>query len=298
MNSLVVREIKHSVDLMDKFEDGDYDYLELKHWFWVRDYKDREWVSNDNTGFYYVTLLVSKIRDKDKKLCVYSPSMTELRQMKHHGIALDEDYPEGSMDEIISSACRVWETDVTIELPVQICLRAQTSWNRINYGCEWLGGGEWEEKTLYGETTDYFITGIILRERNKSEEQERREILTELRNRMDENFEFIDKVMAEFKHVNQPVTHKNYGNGIIVEIIENKMRVQFVGKEASFICPDSILQGYFSIPEHNEIIEDAIVKWDENIQLGKWVKRFEYAQDDFLATYKVLRDYKTGDMLC
>ena len=31
METLVVNEIKGSIELMDEFENGDYEYLELKH---------------------------------------------------------------------------------------------------------------------------------------------------------------------------------------------------------------------------------------------------------------------------
>lgn len=71
------------------------------------------------------------------------------------------------------------EKDVEIKLPIQICLRAQTSWNRMDYGCEWLGGGDREEKTLYGEATDFYIDSVVLRERYKTSVQEAREILNE-----------------------------------------------------------------------------------------------------------------------
>lgn len=292
LKNLVVSEIKRSIDLMDEFEDGDYEYLELKNWFWVKDLKDRKWAFDDNTGIYYVSLMISKNRNREKKLCSKEPTMTELRQMQHHGVVLDEDYKEGSMDQVISMACKKWEKDIFIELPMEICLRAQTSWNRMDYGCEWLGGGDWEEKTLYGETTDFFITGIILREPYKSTEQEAREILTELRNRRDENIDFISRAMVAFRHVEQPVKHSIYGPGVITEIHDNKMKVQFAKKSALFICPDSILQGFFSIPEHNEVIEDATEKWNKNIELEKLIKKFEYAEGDFMATYQAVRDYK------
>ena len=291
MNTLVVNDIKRSIALMDEFEDGDYDYLELSKWFWVKDSIDRHWVMDDNTGIYDVSLMVSKETEK-KDYCDYEPTMTELRQKQHHGINLDGEYEDGSMDQIICDACKHWKVNEFIELSKVIRLRAQTSWNRMDYGCEWLGGGDWEEKTLYGETTDFFITGIILREPYKSTEQEAREILADLKNRIDENNEFIDKTMTAFKHVNQPVIHNSYGKGIITEVFDDKMKVSFANKSALFKCPDSILQGYFRIPAHNEVIEDAANKRRENVNLEKWVKRFEYAEDDFRSTFYAVYDYK------
>ena len=277
---------------MDKFEDGDYDYLELEHWFVVRDLKDRKLSFDDNTGRYYISLMVSKTHDRSKKVCNYEPSMSELRQMQHYGIALDEEYESDSMDSIIKDACKTWEKDTFIELSSDICLRAQTSWNRMDYGCEWIGGGDWEEKTLYGETTDFYITGIILREPFKSTEQEAREILGGLRNRYEENKDFIEKVMLAFRHVDQPVIHKKYGEGYITEVFDNKMRVQFSTKSHLFISPDSILQGYFAIPDYNNVIENATAKWNENIKLEKEIKKFEHAEGKFIATYLAVYEFK------
>lgn len=218
--------------------------------------------------------------------------MTELRQMQHHGVSLDEEYEGGSMDQIIRDACKAWKINEYIELSQVICLRAQTSWNRMDYGCEWLGGGDWVEKTLYGETTDFYITGIILREPYKSIEQEAREILSDLRNRRDGNIEFISKAMLAFMDIGQPVLHRTYGKGIIIEVFDNKIIVKFVNKSALFKFPDSFLQGYLRIPEHDEVIEDATNKWNENIKLEKSIRKIEYAEGDILATYQAVRDYK------
>ena len=279
---------------MDNFEDRDYDFLELQHWFWVRDLQDRSFSFSDNTGRFYISLMVSKNRNKNKKLCKTEPTMTELRQMQHHGIALDANYDDGTMDQIIRDACKVWKKDIFIELETEICLRAQTSWNRMDYGCEWLGGGDWEEKTLYGETTDFFITGIILREPHKTIEQEAKEILAELENRYEENLDFIDRVMIAFKHIGQPVIHQKYGEGIIVDVKNNKVRVDFSSKSGLFMCPDSILQGYFSIPEHNDVIMNAAEKWNENESLMKIIKKFRYVigVNDFIEIYHAVREYQ------
>ena len=296
IKTLVVKEIKRSIELMDEFEDGDYEFLELQDWFWVRDLRDRMYSVFDNTGRFNISLMVSKKRNRNKNLCRTSPTMTELRQMQHHGVALDEDYEIGSMDQIIRDACKIWEKDVFVELETEICLRAQTSWNRMDYGCEWLGGGDWEEKTLYGDTTDFYITGIILRAPYKFITQEAREILTDLQNRYEENTGFIDRVMSAFKHVNQPVIHRKYGSGIITAVNGNKIHVQFAGYMAWFICPDSILQGYFSIPEHNDVIVAAMDRWNDNIMLSKQIRKLEYIleKDHFTEIYYAVMEYRLG----
>lgn len=291
MKSLVAEQIKKSIDLMDEFEDGEYDYLELRDWFWVSDKEERRIDFNDNTGTLNISLLVVKNRDKKRGVCRIEPTMTELRQMQHHKLCLDKEYEEDSIDDIIRDACRTWKQDVEIKLKKQICLRAQTSWNRMDYGCEWLGGGDWEEKTLYGETTDFFIDSVILHERYKSSVQRAREILNELKNRYDENQEFIEKVMAAFKHINQRVIHKSFGEGYICAIHDNKMRVQFGDECKLFKCPDSILERYFRIPEHDNVIQDAVGKWEENQKLSRQIKEFEYAQGDLSACLEVLWNY-------
>lgn len=281
---------------MDEFENGEYDYLELKDWFWVKDLENRPMKFDNNIGTLSISLLVVKNRDKNRALCKYEPTMTELRQMQHHGLSLDKEYEKDLFDDIIRNGCKTWKQYVEIKLPIQICLRAQTSWNRIDYGCEWLGGGDWEEKTLYGETTDFYIDSVILRERYKTPVQEAREILNELQNRYDENVEFIDKVMVAFKHIEQYVIHKSFGEGYICDICEDKIRVQFDEECKLFKCPDSILQGYFRIPEHNNVIQDAIDKWNENQRLSKKIKIFEYAQGDLLACLEAVRNYKKENM--
>lgn len=158
MKLLFVREIRQSVELMDKFEDGDYDYLALEDWLGVnRDYSA--------TGFRYVSLLVSKEKDTSRVQSSIGPTMTELRRRRHKRIDINQDYKD-ILAVVIQKACQSWETEQVIKLPMQICLRAQTSLNRMDYGCEWLGGGDWVERTLYGETTDFYIDAIILKERS------------------------------------------------------------------------------------------------------------------------------------
>ena len=122
MNTLVVKEIRRSIELMDEFEDGDYEYLELSNWFWVKDSINRHWVIDGNTGIYDVSLMVAKVTEK-KDYCDYEPTMTELCQKQHHGINLDEEYTDGSMDQIICDACKNWKVNEFIELSKVIRLR-------------------------------------------------------------------------------------------------------------------------------------------------------------------------------
>lgn len=45
---------------------------------------------------------------------------------------------------------------------IPFLIGGQTSSNRTGYGCEWLGGGDYIEGTLYGEVTSFMIVGFIV----------------------------------------------------------------------------------------------------------------------------------------
>ena len=55
-------------------------------------------------GIFNISLLISKNRDRKRKLCKFEPSMTELRQMRHHGLCLERNYEDDSLDGIINNA--------------------------------------------------------------------------------------------------------------------------------------------------------------------------------------------------
>ena len=294
MKSLVIEKIKKSICLMDEFTNGEYDYLELRDWFWIKDLEKRQLQFDDNSGIFNISLLISKNRDRKRKLCKFEPSMTELRQMRHHGLCLERNYEDDSLDGIINNACRIWKKDMEIKLSTQICLRAQTSWNRLDYGCKWLGGGDWEERTLYGETTDFYIDSIILREQYKSVTQEAREILNELSSLYGENSEYINTVMNAFVYKEQRVVHKVFGDGYICEVKKDKMKVKFNNNYKLFKWPDSILQGYLKLSDQkqNPILQNAIDKWNENQGLSKKIKVFKYVQENSLSCFNALINYK------
>lgn len=102
--------------------------------------------------------------------------------------------------------------------------------------------------------------------------------------------------MATFKHIDQCVIHKTFGKGYICDIYEDKMIVQFDEKYKIFKCPDSILQGYFKIPDHNNVIQDAMDKWNENQRLGKKIQIFEYVQGNLLLCFETVWNYKKKHM--
>ena len=284
MKTLVVNEIKRSIEIMDEFVDEDYDLLELKNWFGVCDSKNRPFSMFDNAGRMQVSLIVSKEHDKSKGLCEYEPTMTEVRQMKHERcLFLDFPYPEGTMLKILCEACKVWEKDVFIPLETEICLRAQTSYNRMDYGCEWLGGGDWEEKTMYGETTDFFIVGVILHEPYKHFPQQAAEILAELKNQRDE-IEYTFNAMIEvLKKTDEIVIQKVLGRppreGHICECSGNKITVQFESASASFMFPDCYFKGFLTSPRYGELIAKAKEIYADLEERNKTIKVWQTAID-------------------
>lgn len=285
MKTLVVTEIKKSIEIMDEFVDEDYDYLELQNWFGVIDSKNREFTVYDNSGRMQISLIVSKTHDFDKHLCEYEPTMTEVRQMMHQRpIYLDFPYPDGTMSQILRDACKVWKKDVFIPLNTEICLRAQTSYNRMDYGCEWLGGGDWEEKTMYGETTDFFIVGIILREPYKFVHQEALEILTDLKNQRDELADTIKQMTAALKSTGNIVIHKVLGRspreGRICEATGDKIIVEFEGATSAFIFPDCFYRGFLSSPKYADLIEKTKQMNAELENQTATIKTWQKAIDD------------------
>lgn len=256
MNILEVKNIKKSIELMDKFEDGDYDYLELKDWFTVRKSHNTEFSLYDNSGRLGVSLMVSTKPLKDMPFFTTEPTMTEIRQIQHHSFCLDIEYPECSIYNLLKKSCLCWKTNEFITLEKQICLRAQTSFNRMDYGCEWLGGGDWEEKTLYGETTDFFITGIILNEPYKFPEQEAKEIIESLQLKYDETQETLLILLDSLKKYDGPVISKSFGEGFFNNFTDGRVFIKFSERVIQFQFPESIINGFITIPAMENYIAE------------------------------------------
>lgn len=267
-NCLTVSDIKKSIELMDEFVDGEYDFLELKNWFSVTDSRNRGFSVYDNSGRMQISLIVSKERiNPQTPLCEYEPTMTELRQMKSHHIFLDHEYDKESMSYSIRIACEKWKKDEFIPLPIDICLRAQTSYNRMDYGCEWLGGGDWEEKTMYGETTDFFIVGIILHQPFKHVEQEAKEILDNLEYQKETTQKELGKVLSILKNTDDVIIHKALGRSPrecrVIEFKEKQVVVQFEERTATFPFPESFLNGFLVNPKYQSTIKIAKIMYED-----------------------------------
>ena len=149
--SYKLRNNTSTVDLLDEFCASKKEFLILNDQFSVY----------NNSG--YVSLIITH-RYREIPVENTQPTMTELKQNVGKGVRyiscdrlqpllkeidkVDRDYknvPKGSK--------------FAFERP--FLLGGQTSDNRTGYGCEWIGGGDYIEGTLYGEVTDFMVVGII-----------------------------------------------------------------------------------------------------------------------------------------
>lgn len=296
---LSVSNIKKSIELMDEFLDGDYEFLELKNWFSVTDSHNRSFSVYDNSGRMQISLIISKERmNVNAPLCSYEPTMTELRQMKSHHIFLDREYDQDTMSYSIRSACEKWKKDEFITLPINICLRAQTSYNRMDYGCEWLGGGDWEEKTMYGETTDFFIVGIILHEPYKHVEQEAKEIFEDLKCRKEICQNELDRVVSILKNTDDVIIHNVLGRTPrecrAIEFKEKQVVVQFEDRVASFQFPESFLNGFLVNPKYQATVKIAKAIYADlqilEVEIAKMKRILD--KNDFGEIYDIVWKYR------
>ena len=258
----------------------------------------------DNAGQMQVSIIVSKEHDRNKGLCEYEPTMTEVRQMKHERcLFLDFPYPEGTMLKILCDACKAWKKDIFIPLDTEICLRAQTSYNRMDYGCEWLGGGDWEEKTLYGETTDFFIVGIVLHEPYKHFPQQAAEILAELkkqRNEIEYNFNTMIEVLKRTDEiVIQKICGRPSREGRICGCSGNKIIVEFESTTASFIFPDCYFpdchfKGFLVSAKYGKLVDKAKEIYADLEERNKTIKVWQTAIDshNLDKMFSLVREYK------
>lgn len=277
MKVLEAKHIKKSTELMEEFEVGDYDFLELRDWLQVVESSKSKFSVYDNSDCFNISIMISKTRNPEKTLFPYSPTMTEFRQTHRHSIYLDSEYPEDAFYSLIQKACMKWKKDVYIELEKEVCLRAQTMENRTDYGCEWLGGGDWVEKTMYGETTNFFITGIILREPYKFIQQEATEILESLQDKYAEFKEHIDRSVRAFKNTEVAVFSNKYGEGRFSRFVDNTVEIQFSDKSVSFHFPECVLKGFIQIPKYEKLIYELSDYAIELESIQKEMKAIEMA---------------------
>ena len=298
-NCLTVTDIKKSIEVMDEFVDGDFDFLELKNWFNVVDTKKHVFSAYDNSGQMRVSLIVAKKRlNPQAPLCEHDPTMTELRQSKHFHLFLDWDYPVDSISYSIRQACERWVKDEFIPLPYEICLRAQTSYNRMDYGCEWLGGGDWEEKTMYGETTDFFIVGIVLHEPYKHVEQEATEILADLHGRKEIAILELDRTLALLKNTEDTLLYKTKVSAPracrAIAFTDTSVVVQFEHRTATFLFPQSYFEGFLVNSKQEKTVITAKAIHEDVQALNKEIEKLErvLTQHDFAGIHEIVWQYR------
>lgn len=296
MKKLVVREINQSIKLMDEFISGDYDYLELENWFQIYKHRGTSISDRRSTDFCYVSLLISRTRNIRCELSDDSPTMTELRKKQYYPIYLDKKYSDGSIYEIIRRTSTTWKKDIVIKLPIQICLRAQTSMNRTDYGCEWIGGGDWVEKTLYGDTTDFYISAIILKTPPKTMLEQSEEVLKQIKSKKEENDNLIMEILDPYIKKGTQISHEVFGNGIIESITGESFSVRFVKtrKTFSFKIRGGLLKGNIRITDMNkkttEKINLLIIENQANIaDIENLSKAIE--TDNILGMYYTTKNY-------
>lgn len=140
-----------TVDLLDEFCDSKKDFLILRNQFLVY----------NNSG--YVSLIITP-RYRNITVESTQPTMTELKQNVGKGVRYI------SCDRLQPLLTEIDKIDMLYESIPQgskfvfdypFLIGGQTSDNRTGYGCEWIGGGNYIEGTLYGEVTDFMVAGII-----------------------------------------------------------------------------------------------------------------------------------------
>lgn len=142
-----------TVDLMDEFEDSKKTYLKLFHTF-------------KYDIFYDINLIIAQV-PREKTYVIYDdqPTITELKSCI--GKRLSDCKIPKRMRYMAKIIAKTLENEPVVEyknIPlIEPCLLgAQSSANRTDYGCEWIGGGDWIEKTMFGEVTDYLVVGVSL----------------------------------------------------------------------------------------------------------------------------------------
>ena len=168
----------------------------------------------------------------------------------------------------------------------------------MDYGCEWLGGGDWEEKTMYGETTDFYIIGIIMHEPYKHIEQEAVEILDDLKYRKGNQQHRLTQLLEVLKNTDDVLNHKSIGNVNkqckAIDFTSKIVTVQFRDRQAKFPFPESFLNGFLENPQHIKETESAKIIYIEIQELSKEIVQFEkaLALDNFDEIYHLVSQHK------
>lgn len=149
--SCQLRNNTSTVNLLDDYCASKKEFLILKNQFLLL----------NNYG--YVSLIITSYYQELKVECT-QPTMTELKQnvgKRISSISCSRLQPLLKEIQNIDSVHRNIPKGSKFAFNCPFLIGGQTSDNRTGYGCEWIGGGDYIEGTLYGEVTDFMVVGII-----------------------------------------------------------------------------------------------------------------------------------------
>ncbi len=139
-----------TIKLLDDFCSSNKDFLILKNAFYLP------------INRLYVSLIISRYIS-GIEIERSQPTMTELK--KEYGkrvTLLHAPRLQPLRNELQRLDTERTFTDGEIfPFDVPFLIGGQTSSNKTGYGTTWYGWGDYDEGTLYGEVTDFFLTGIV-----------------------------------------------------------------------------------------------------------------------------------------
>lgn len=301
---LRVDKIEKSIPLIDKFIDADngYEYLVLQNWLYLHTSQSKQ---KDD---YYISLCISEDLP-DRELCSDDITMTRLKELHHHSVFMRynlDDIPFGIMPSIQRTLATVdfsnidFTTMIPLEYPVH--LRAQGSHNRTGYGWEWDwtdGYGDYIEGTFYGETTDFYITHILLkqRERFKSNEERKAELIATYQSRIALLKAEQIRLLSSQAIVSMPIVHQKNGNGIIVSVMPQGITtLQFdSGKIVSYDLQALLKLDHIAFPneERASILMDALALTQKIASIEQRISKLQDTVD-FYKLYLLLSEYSNS----
>ena len=137
-----------TLDMMDEFWSTKQKYLFLSCQYYTPQYQR-------------ITLILM-FKPWNISLDYCQPTMTDLKNCIGRSVLSQSCGRLNYLNQVIRETIgnTKYKNGTIIPLRTPCSFGAQDSSNREDYGCEWTGGGDWEEKTLYGEVTDYMVIGV------------------------------------------------------------------------------------------------------------------------------------------
>ncbi len=166
-----IRDITSSVVTMDIFEGKRPPNIRYK----VMLIKRALYLKLSNNSYFvslYITREIPESWPKERLTCLPNTTFTELRELAKSPIVLQDTNPERFSEDSIMypilktikqrSKQHTIEVGKGIPLLGPMAFNAQTSDNRRGYGEEWRFGECISVGTRYGETTQYYVSKLII----------------------------------------------------------------------------------------------------------------------------------------